>query len=190
MAVRASVIELCYVLTNRSTSSLTGTKVEVLAEAFDGNCLPGASKDAADDPADRYSTFDVGYHSLDRVKLVQPREPAMSLEDAECHPICHIPVGTLLRANRPERRNSSRALGLPRQAAHASSRILASELATPIEHMVELRIDGQSQHIQDEYLAASGNSGPVRGCACFTEEVGPSLHGITSLLFRDCDNVL
>jgi len=34
---------------------------------------------------------------------------------------------------------------------HGECRILTGELATPIEQVVELRIDGQSLHIQDEY---------------------------------------
>lgn len=152
VAVRASAVELCIVLRNRSTFSLSGTKVEVFAEPLDaqsvflalGKMLPSA-------PANQYSTFDIGFHRPDLAHLVQAREPAMTLRDSEGHSVCGIRLGTLLPGESARAPDTVvvRAAGPGR--IHVKCRILAGELAMPIEQTVELRLDGQSQHIQDEY---------------------------------------
>ena len=71
------------------------------------------------------------------------------------HPGWHAPAG---RIGQSAGHSGGRVAAPGR--TRVKCRILASELATPIEHMVELRIDGQSQHIQDEYLLRAAIQDP------------------------------
>lgn len=127
--VNAALIEMKFVLKNRSETSLSNAKLEVSVEPLDGQSfqmLVGA--DLPDEPSSQWSSM-VGLRSLP--KMLDRREARLVVDEDGVHPICHVRFGSLLPG---EEGRSSDTLGiLPSGAGklRLHFRILAGELSAP-----------------------------------------------------------
>lgn len=160
--VRASAVVLCYSLTNRSAYALNGTKLEVSAVPLDGQQVQlSLGTKLPSRPVDRRSMVELIDHRPSFAEALRPREPVMVIDAAGGVMTCHVRLGTLLpgEAGRAPDSVVLRAAGPGR--VEVRCRILAAELATPLQRAAELIVEGPSQHLGVEGLMAAMNDPQV-----------------------------
>lgn len=140
--VKAALIEMKFVLKNRSETSLSNAKLEVSVEPLGGQSfqiLAGA--DLPVEPRSQWSPI-AGLSSLP--EMLDRREARLVVDEDGIHPICHVRFGSLLPG---EEGRSSDTLGiLPSGPGRLrlNFRILAGEIAAPQVSERVLETTGES----------------------------------------------
>lgn len=128
-------ISLRFVLTNLSGVQLSNSKLEVTVEALDSQAVQMiAGRDLPDKPKPTWNIAELA--SVQEV--LAKKEVNLEVDECGPTPVCHIRLGTLL----PGEQGRSELLAILPQAPgrfRLLLRILAGELATPIEqeHLIE-----------------------------------------------------
>jgi len=140
--VNAALIEMKFLLTNRSETPLSNAKLEVSVKPLDGQSFQmRAGADLPDEPSSQWSTIS-GLRSLP--DMLDRREARLIVDGDGVHPICHVRFGSLLPGE--EGRSSDTLAILPSGPGklRLHFRILAGELAAPQESERLLDITGES----------------------------------------------
>ena len=129
--VSEGVIEMKFVLLNRSEVQLSNAKLEVFIEPLDDQSyqmLAGA--DLPEEPKSQWSHLH-GMRTLPEVMSHQ--SPRLVVDDAGAAPICHVRFGSLLPGEEGRSSDTLAIIPLSPGKLRLRFRILASELATPHE---------------------------------------------------------
>ncbi|CAB3887388.1 hypothetical protein LMG26684_03907 [Achromobacter mucicolens] len=135
--IKAALIEMKFVLHNRSEVQLSSAKLEVSIEPLDGQELQVmAGSDLPTEPSSHWDTL-AGLRTLPEV--LERQQGRFLVENDGQNPICHVRFGTLLPG---EQGRSSDTLSIIPAASgkmRLRIRILGSELSAPqeSEHVIE-----------------------------------------------------
>jgi hypothetical protein len=127
--VNAALIEMKFVLRNRSEMSLSNAKLEAWVEPLAGQSFQMlAGADLPDEPEMQWNFMPGGRTLHD---MLERREARLVVDDGGVHPICHIRFGSLLPGE--EGRSSDTLCILPSEPGklRVHFRILAEELPVP-----------------------------------------------------------
>jgi hypothetical protein len=140
--INAALIEMKFILKNRSEMPLSNAKLEVSVESLDGQYFQMlAGVDLPDEPSRQRSSMP-GLRSLPEV--LDRREARLIVDDDGVSPICHVRFGSLLPG---EVGRSSDTLAIVPDGPGKLKlrfRILAGELAAPEESERILETTGES----------------------------------------------
>ena len=139
--VNGALIEMKFVLKNRSETSLSNAKLEVSVEPLDGQSfqmLVGA--DLPDEPSSQWSSM-AGLGSLP--KMLDRREARLVVDEDGVHPICHVRFGSLLPGEEGRSSDTLGILPFGPGKLRLHFRILAGELAAPQASARELETTGE-----------------------------------------------
>lgn len=127
--VKAALIEMKFVLKNRSETSLSNAKLEVSAEPLDGQSFQMlAGADLPDEPSSQWSSM-AGLRSLP--EMLDRREARLVVDEGGGHPICHIRFGSLLPGEVGRSSDTLAILPSGPGKLRLHFRILAGELTAP-----------------------------------------------------------
>lgn len=138
-----SLIQVQFKLTNRSNFALANAKLEISVEALDGQSFKMlATHDLPDEP-EAQSNGIRGFQTFADIML--RREKKFIVDEGGSAPLCHARLGTLLPGETARAADSLAVLpsGPGRMRIHV--RVLAEELATPIEHDRLIEVTGSSE---------------------------------------------
>jgi hypothetical protein len=129
--VSEGVVEMKFVLLNRSEVQLSNAKLEVFIEPLDDQSyqmLAGA--DLPEEPKSQWSHL----HGMGTLPGVMSHQnPRLVVDDAGAAPICHVRFGSLLPGEAESSSDTLAIIPLSPGKLRLRFRILASELATPHE---------------------------------------------------------
>ncbi|MFP1888883.1 helix-turn-helix domain-containing protein [Lonsdalea quercina] len=140
--VNAALIEMKFILMNRSDTSLSNAKLEVSVKPLDGQSVRMmAGVDLPEEPSKQWSSIS-SLHSLP--EMLDRREARLIVKEDDIHPVCHVRFGSLLPGE--EGRSSDTLAIVPAGPGKLKLhfRILAGELAVPQESEHLLEITGES----------------------------------------------
>jgi hypothetical protein len=138
-----SLIQVQFELANRSNFALANAKLEISVEALDGQSFKMlATHDLPNEPEAQSNGIN-GFHTVADIML--RREKRFIVDEGGSIPLCHARLGTLLPGEAARATDSLAVLpsGPGRMRIHV--RVLAEELATPIEHDRLIEVTGASE---------------------------------------------
>jgi hypothetical protein len=140
--VNAALIEMKFKLTNRSETSLSNAKLEVLVKPLDGQSfeiLAGA--DLPSKPSRQWSSLS----NLGNLpKMLDRREARLVVDNDGIHPVCHVRFGSLLPGEEGRSPDTLAIIPSGPGKLRLHFRILAGELAAPQESEILLETTGES----------------------------------------------
>lgn len=140
--VNAGLVEMKFILMNRSEMSLSNAKLEVSVKPLDGQSfcmLVGA--DLPDEPSRQWSSTQ-GQRSLP--EMPDRREARVIVDESGVHPVCHVRFGSLLPGEKGSSSDSLAILPSGPGKLQLHFRILAGELTAPRESERFLELTGES----------------------------------------------
>jgi Putative DNA-binding domain len=146
--VHEGLIEMKFVLFNRSEMQLSNAKLEVLVEPLDGQSyqfLAGA--DLPDEPKSKWSPMH-GIRSLP--ELISRQTPQLVIDDAGAVPICNVRFGSLLPSEEGRSSDTLAIILCSPGKLRMRFRILASELAAPHESERVIECTGAIEQLDFE----------------------------------------
>ena len=150
--VDEGLIEMKFVLFNRSEMQLSNAKLEVFVEPLDGQgyeMLAGA--DLPEEPKSQWNSFH-GMGSLPEVMSHQ--NPRLVVDDTGVAPICHVRFGSLLPSEEGRSSDTLAIIPLSSGKLRLRFRILAGELAVPYESERVVECTGTVERLDFEGLKA------------------------------------
>ena len=127
--VNGALIEMKFVLKNRSETSLSNAKLEVSVEPIDGQSFQMmAGADLPDEPSSRWSSI-AGMRSLPQ--MLDRREARLVVDEDGTHPLCHVRFGSLLPGEEGRSTDTLALVPSGPGRLRLHFRILAGELPAP-----------------------------------------------------------
>jgi hypothetical protein len=161
-----ALIEMKFVLHNRSEVQLSNAKLEVSVEPLEGQRFEMVSgADLPDEPKSQWSSIH-GIRSLP--ELLDRREARLIVDDGGVSPICHVRFGSLLPGEEGRSSDTLAIIPLGPGKLRLRLRILGGELAAPQENervleatgdVKVLDVDGLDELLGKSLLARHQSSG-------------------------------
>ena len=139
--MESALVEMQFVLLNRSEVQLTNAKLEISVEPLDGQGVEmQAGDDLPEEPRSLWSRFDVGTPA--NALLGRHRDRFVVDEDGLA-PICHVRFGALLPGEQGRSADTLAVIPLGPGRLRLRFRVLAGELAVPFESERVLETTGE-----------------------------------------------
>ncbi|MGA4235281.1 ATP-binding protein [Ralstonia nicotianae] len=145
--LREALIEMKFILHNRSEVQLSNAKLEVSVEPLDGQgfqMMPGA--DLPNEPRTQWNSIS-GMHSL-----LDRRDAQLVVDDSGRSPICHVRFGSLLPGEECRSSGTVAIIPLGPGKLRLRLRILGGELTTPQESERVLEATGEVKELDVDGL--------------------------------------
>ncbi len=143
--LRFSLVELQFDLSNRSDFALSNVKLEVSAVPLDGQSLQlMAGKDLPNRPTSQ-CIFDASVHSL--ADVMARRQTSFVIDQSGKVPLCNVRFGALLPGETSRSSDTLAVLPSGPGKLRIRFRVLAGELASPIESERILEVSGPSERL-------------------------------------------
>jgi len=129
--VQSALIEVQFVMNNRSNVQLSNAKLEVSVEPLDGQQVQmRAGADLPEQPKQQWSHI----HGMTPLQdMLDRREVRLVVDEGGATPICHVRFGSLLPGEQGRSADTLALIPLGPGKLRLAFRVLAGELATPIE---------------------------------------------------------
>ncbi|PKM20975.1 MAG: ATP-binding protein [Gammaproteobacteria bacterium HGW-Gammaproteobacteria-15] len=141
--VNAALIEMKFILTNRSEMLLSNAKLEVSVKPLEGQSVQMlAGIDLPNKPSSQWSTLSDHSHSLP--DILNRRETRFIIDEDGADPICHIRLGSLLPGEEGRSPDTLAIVPTSPGKLQLHVRILAGEITAPQESIQLLETAGES----------------------------------------------
>lgn len=145
--VDEALVEMQFVLVNRSGIQLSNAKLEVTVEALDSQSFyMAAESDLPEEPEQEWNIAD---HITTVQDVIARQKPAVQIDESGSTPVCHIRLGSLL----PGEQGRSESLALIPHAPgklRLRLRILGCELPAPLEEEYLIETTGEVHSLSFE----------------------------------------
>ncbi|EJM68817.1 putative transcriptional regulator with HTH domain [Pseudomonas sp. GM50] len=138
--VNDALIQIQFILLNRSEVQLSNAKLEVIVEPLDGQSVDLLA--GCDLPEKPETTWDISKGLRTLPEVMANQNARLIIDESAIVPVCHIRFGSLLPGEEARSCDALAIVPLASGKLRLRCRILASELATPIEMDRMIQVTG------------------------------------------------
>jgi hypothetical protein len=140
LKVHLALIQVQFELTNRSAFALSNAKLEISLEAIDGESVQIlASEHLPDQPEHQWNSMRAAQYNPAKMQRLEDK---FEVDQGGSAPLCHVRLGTLLPGEKARAGDSLAVVPSGPGKLRIRVRVLAEELASPVEYDREIEVVG------------------------------------------------